>query len=454
MVLLVLTIALAPLEGYVQMINGSMGKAAPGLFLLVWAGDRAWYRRPFGTGHPLIMVLGALFVVVLISAMANPDNPQALFGVTRWLPFLVLCVALVDVLTHDVAPSVALGALVLGAAAAAGGALFSFVFLGDARATGPLEDPNDLAYVLVAAVPIVLVRVGRARGRRLAAMLAVLTLLLAGAAVTVSRGGALATVAVLVWIAVRRIVPGRLLISGAVAVVVVGGIGSLLAAPQIRTALDQKSYIAATNIETRQLRWEAALRMLADHPLLGVGPGGFPVHYLKYSGFAELAERTPVTHEMYLEVGAELGGVGLTLFLGLITLAAVGTEVTIRRSTLPRAWSRPPQDDDVLLAAYATQGSLLAVCVASSFLSEEYYMPLWAVVALGAALELRTRPGGVSLRPRRSRRRMPLFAVPLPREFTSPLGLTLLPPRARPEPRSLPSTPTDSPASPGGEGER
>jgi O-antigen ligase len=437
----VLTLALAPLEGYLQTVNGAMSKVAPGLFLVAWVADRAWYRRPFGTGHPVVVGVGALFVVVLVSATANPDNPQAMFGVTRWLPFLVLCVALVDVLTHDVSPSVALTALVLGAVGAAGGALFSFVLLGDPRATGPLEDPNDLAYVLTAAVPIVLVRLGRARGRRLALLLVTLALLLAGAAVTVSRGGALATIAVLGWIAVRRIVPARLLAGGAAAVVVVGGIGALLAAPQIRTALEQKNYIAATNVETRQLRWEAALRMLADDPLLGVGPGGFPVHYVKYSGFAELYERTPVTHEMYLEVGAELGGIGLALFLGLILLAATGTELTIRRLHGHRVRARSPADDELLLAAYAAQGSLLAVCVASSFLSEEYYMPLWAALAIGAALELRTRPGEVSMRPRRARRsreRLPLFAVPLPKELTAPHGLALLPPRPRPEPRSLP----------------
>jgi putative inorganic carbon (HCO3(-)) transporter len=435
-VFLVLMLALSPLEGYLQMVNGTLSKAAPGAFLLVWAADRAWNRRPFGTGHPIVAVAGALFVVVLLSAMANLSNEQTTFGMTRWLPYLVLSVALVDVLTHDVAPSTALTALVLGATVAAGGALFSFVFQNDPRASGPLDDPNDLAYVLAAAVPIVLARLGRATGHRLLVLLAVATLLVAGTAATVSRGGALAILSVLVWIAVRRVLPVRLMAWGAVAVIVVGGIGALLAAPQIRTALEQKTYIAATNVETRQLRWEAALRMLADHPVTGVGPAGFPANYLEYSGFAELAERTPVTHEMYLEVGAELGAPGLLLFLGLIALAAVGTELTVRR--LHR--SHGPDDEDLRLAAYGAQGSLLAICMASSFLSEEYYMPLWAALSIGAALELRTRPGGVSPRPRRprqARQRLPLFAVGLPRELTSPNGLALLGLRARPEPRNL-----------------
>jgi O-antigen ligase len=385
------------------------------------------------------VAVGALFVVVLLSAIANPDNPQATFGVTRWLPFLVLCVALVDVLTHDIHPSTALSALVLGAAVAASGALFSFIFQDEPRATGPLEDPNDLAYVLAAAVPIVLVRLSRARGHRMLLELAAVSLLLAGTAATVSRGGALAISAALLWIVTRQVLPARLLAAGAIAVTVVGGVGALLAAPQIRTALEQKTYIAATNIETRQLRWEAALRMLADHPVTGVGPAGFPGEYLTYSGFAELTERTPVTHEMYLEVGAELGTPGLLIFLTLITLAFVGTELSIRR--LQSAHS--PQDTKLRLAAYSTQGSLLAVCVASAFLSEEYYMPLWAALAIAASLELRTRPGGVSPRPRRPRRRLrrrSLFSVSLPAELTQPHGLALYGQRTRQEPRApLPS---------------
>jgi O-antigen ligase len=451
------TLALAPLEGYLQMVNGSLGKLASGLFLLTWVWDRAWRRRPFGTGHPVVAGIGALFVVVLLSAVAHLDNGLAGLAVSRWLPFLVLCVAIVDVVTHDVAPRTALAALLIGAVAAGAGALFSFVLLGDARASGPLSDPNDLAYVLTASLPLAASRIGTTRGARRLALVLAAALLLAGTAVTVSRGGAIAIAAVTVWIAARRVIPPRLLLGAAAVVVVVGGIGALLAAPQIRTALAQKDYIASTNVATRELRWQAALRMLGANPLGGVGPGGFPGGYVKYSGFAELAERTPVTHEMYLEVGAELGVPGLALFLGLIALAAVCSELTIRR--LRRA--RAPDDDPVLLAAYGAQGLLLAVCITSSFLSEEYYMPLWAGIGICAALELRTRPGGVAPPPRRPRRRRrrSLFLLLPPRlgDLLSPVPTQPGPPATTfPEFRStraalgrgLPAMPPTSPVSP------
>lgn len=124
--------------------------------------------------------------------------------------------------------------------------------------------------------------------------------------------------------------------------------------------------------------------MLADNPLLGVGPGGFRSGYVEYSGFAE---RTPVAHEMYLEVGAELGMVALLLFPGAIVAAFAASEHAVG---VHRADGAAPRDPRVP-AALAVQGSLLAVCVSSVFLSEQYCMPLWAGVAIAAAVDLRSR---------------------------------------------------------------
>jgi O-antigen ligase len=383
----VAALASAQIEGYLMQVHPGMAKLAPGMFLLAWVAHRLWTRRPLVTFHPIVAAVAALAMVVMISAATHLDNGYAVESLLRWLPFLVLTVALVDVLSHDVHPSAALSALMVGALIAGAGALVSFVVLDSPRATGPLEDPNDLAYVLTAAAPIALVRLGRARGRRALALALVLAVLLAGSAATVSRGGAMAVMATLGYVVWRRLVPGRLLAFGAGLLAVVAALVLTVAYDQIQVALDQKRYIASTNLETRTLRWEAALRMLGSNPLLGVGPGGARSGYVKYSGFAELAEPTPVTHQMYLEVGAELGALGLAAFLATILAAFVAAELAIRR--LHRA--HVPPDDATLLTAFACQASLLALCTSSFFLSEEYYLPLWATVAVAAALEVRTR---------------------------------------------------------------
>ena len=81
---------------------------------------------------------------------------------------------------------------------------------------------------------------------------------------------------------------------------------------------------------------------------------------------------------MYLEVGAEFGVLGLVLFVGLIVVALRASE---------RALSFGVDRSVVVLL----QASMVAVLSASA--SEQYYMPLWAGLAIACGMELRTRAG-------------------------------------------------------------
>ena len=72
----------------------------------------------------------------------------------------------------------------------------------------------------------------------------------------------------------------------------------------------------------RYAYWKVALRTFGDHPLDGVGSGGFQAVWLKERPFRE-----PVrdAHSLYLETPAELGIVGLALlaaFVGAVAVAA------------------------------------------------------------------------------------------------------------------------------------
>jgi O-Antigen ligase len=60
--------------------------------------------------------------------------------------------------------------------------------------------------------------------------------------------------------------------------------------------------------------WAAALGMLRDHPLLGVGPDNFRVRFADYSGIAESHIGTHA-HSLYLESLADTGVLG---FVGLV----------------------------------------------------------------------------------------------------------------------------------------
>ncbi|USX56136.1 O-antigen ligase [Lentzea sp. HUAS12] len=367
------TVALAPLEGYLLQVHGQSAKVVPALLIGVWLFSLYRHRR-LPAPHPLHLVIALLAVVLLATSAVHVAEPFTLEYLVRWLPFLVIAVVLADVAAREVPVRALLAAAVAGAVVAAAGGLLSLVG-GSLRATGPVEDPNDLAFFLVAALPLLVALPARGRSRVVSLVLG--AVLVAGAAATFSRGGGLALACALVWLVARRGIPVR-----AVAVTAaVAGVAALVfasaAQAELSRALQEKSHIAGTNADTRVLRWQAASRMLADDPVLGVGPGGFRQEYAAAGHNAEIDEQTPVAHNMFLEVAAELGVPGFALLIAFVAIGFVASERALRRGADRRE-------------AVAVQAALIAVLIASIFLSEQYYLPLWSLVALAVAIEQRS----------------------------------------------------------------
>lgn len=371
--LLVGTIVCAFAEGYLQNLPGGLSKSVAGIFMVLW-GVRLIYLRRLPAMHPVSWLTVALAGIVALSAATNQHDSHVVLYVSRWVPFLTLTIVICAVLIDSIPVEVAAYAFIAGALAAAVGALYSFFVMHRARAVGPLPDPNDLGYVLASTIPLVLLAfpTGRGLGMRVARTTASLVLVLA-VATTFSRGAAVGLAAFALWAAARRVFRLRsvaiALTSAACALALAWGLAPITA----DNALHQKEYVAQANIDSRELRWSAAARLLAEHPLVGVGPGGFQDNYVR-SHDAELIsiDPPPVTHNMYLEVGSELGAPGLLVFVAIIGTGFVSSELARRRG---------PQG-----LALGVQGSLVVISVASLFLSEEYYLPLWAVIAMACAL--------------------------------------------------------------------
>ncbi|MFC4852725.1 O-antigen ligase family protein [Actinophytocola glycyrrhizae] len=377
------TVALAPVEGYLTSVHGQLAKLPPALLIVAWAAVRL-RRRETPRPHPAHAVLGAFAVLVLASAAVHADGPFTVEYTARWLPFVAVAVVLIDVAATEVPVRTLLVAAVAGATAAGAGALHSLAVAGAARATGPLSDPNDLAFVLVTALPLlVAVLPAEPAPRHVLAVTVAAAVLVAGAAATFSRGGALALAAAVGWLVLRRALSPKVLARAAATAAVTAGAALLLAGPHLARSLREKSFIAGSNVDTRELRWQAAARMLAENPVLGVGPGGFRAEYAAASHNAEIAEQTPVAHNMFLEVAAELGLPAFCLFLALIAIAVVASERVLRSA----ADHRP---------MVAVQASLIAVAIGAVFLSEQYYLPLWLLIAVAVAAALRARGEGRS----------------------------------------------------------
>jgi len=72
-----------------------------------------------------------------------------------------------------------------------------------------------------------------------------------------------------------------------------------------------------------------ALDIIGDHPVLGVGGGGWASVYFQYQGYGYA---TREVHNDFLEIGVETGSVGLAAFLALVAASAWAVWRTARRA--------------------------------------------------------------------------------------------------------------------------
>lgn len=98
-----------------------------------------------------------------------------------------------------------------------------------------------------------------------------------------------------------------------------------------------------TSLGIRLVLWEGALEMAVEHPVLGVGTGGYRAEILRLQEESEipripgLSENVIEPHNSYLAYLAEFGIVGLVILLWF--LYALSRESWLARST-PEGWLR------------------------------------------------------------------------------------------------------------------
>ena len=154
--------------------------------------------------------------------------------------------------------------------------------------------------------------------------------------------------------------------------------------------------------------WKVGWRMVEDKPMIGVGSGNFNVssiHYLLVQPGAierdEFIIDTPkVAHNSYLQVLAELGIVGLALFLSIIGFA-------IRCALKAARWFGRAGDTRWRSFARGMVVALVGILAADFFITEQYGKQLWLLLGLGPALlgvARRTYPAGEGAGAARSRR--------------------------------------------------
>jgi len=256
------------------------------------------------------------------------------------------------------------------------------------RLGGPLGSENRYAQILAVLLPLALIRASREpsiRNRLLAGGAGIL--ILGGLLLTFSRGAAVALTLVLVAMALFRAIRLRHLLAivfaaAAIVVVAVPEYVIRLASLQDVTALSSNQPSAADGaLRGRQTENLAAFYTFVDQPIAGVGPG---VYFREYSrenanelGIRYLDSQRRA-HSLYLELLADVGLLGFSLFLALLGT----TLVCLHRAA--RYWRGRRLDYELLALSFFF--SVLAYMATALFLHLSYQRYFWILIALSSSV--------------------------------------------------------------------
>jgi O-antigen ligase len=260
------------------------------------------------------------------------------------------------------------------------------------RLAGPIGDPNFYALILLVTVPLglALLRTRLPSLLRLGVAAAVATTA-ATVLLTYSRGGAVVLGLGCLVCAVRWHVRG---LHVGVLAVALGGMIAMLPNSvwdRLGTVLrpfqdtHEVGQVIDTSVEMRLGAQRVALEIFLDNPFVGVGAGNYPPLYQAYS------ERLGVTavasefypHNLYLQVLAETGAVGLVTLLPAVLGPLLALEQA-RRTPVSRTLAAPEWHD----LAFGTEVALGCYLLSSTMLHGSYPRYLWMLLALAVAARL------------------------------------------------------------------
>jgi hypothetical protein len=256
------------------------------------------------------------------------------------------------------------------------------------RLTGPIGEQNRYAQVLLVLAPLALFRVLGEPTRRLRLLaLGAGVLILGGVLLTFSRGAAVGAVLTLVALVLMKEM--RLRQFALILVVVAGSM--LLIAPQFvirltsltgaQDVVEGNTDAADNAIVGRTISNIAAWNTFVSHPVFGVGPlQYFRSYSLEASQAVGLANRDHDrrAHNMYLELAADTGVVGLATFGAIVGV----TMVQLQRLRVRWRTRRP----DLANLASSMFVSIVAYLSSAVFLQLSYQRYFWELIAIANAV--------------------------------------------------------------------
>lgn len=156
-------------------------------------------------------------------------------------------------------------------------------------------------------------------------------------------------------------------------------------------SLDYRRIFKTQNFRQRALVWHGTMRMVGDHPILGIGFGAFKYNYLIYQGkvtsdprfseYSRLTGRANQTHNEYLQIWAETGTLGFAAFLWLCATFLIHCFSRISKVAAPNALPEV-SESPALLDHAILSGALASVCgvMVHAFVSFPFHLAATSTV--------------------------------------------------------------------------
>jgi putative inorganic carbon (HCO3(-)) transporter len=356
--------------------KGTQIRPAPPLFFAgayaLWAlASGLWTLSPAGTTYLLSsLAIALVFMLAFASLLATQKDLERVLYALAVL-------------------SLALG--VLSTFAFIGRPLFGFGLLQEGRVQGGTGDPSFFAAAQLIALPLILVLASNAKKGLLRNALYLVALVNIGSVLsTVSRGG---TIQLLVVLVLLLALPARTIFSSpaqkrvAMAALVAGMAVFFVhysadLAPRLETIYSRSSDKTASG---RLAIWPAAIDAFNERPFLGVGYGAFVrtsvdrIFSTPGSNIENFNVHPEEVHNVFLGTATELGIPGLAIFLGLLLSTGLALRRTARRAREAGALF-------ISSVANALIIGLVGWCAGSMFIETETSRPLWILIGMTLAL--------------------------------------------------------------------
>jgi probable O-glycosylation ligase (exosortase A-associated) len=204
---------------------------------------------------------------------------------------------------------------------------------------------------------------------------------------TYSRGAMLASLIAMLWILWHH----RPRLQAAAITLVLTVAVAFLAGPEIQDRfMSTAEFSHDYSAQSRMSSWTAAVEIVKEHPLTGVGIRNSNVYTHNYG--ADHVGRT--IHSQYLQIAADSGIPAILVYLALV-FSSLYMMSRCRRAVLDyaaeaRGLHSPDHDDPRLFqmekVILSAQASLLLFVFGSAFLSLEVFETPWLVMALASTL--------------------------------------------------------------------